>query len=89
MKKYGDKERIYDDKISPLMGEIISLCKENDINMVASFQLRSENETDNGEHFLCNTLLPLNEDHYPEQYSNFCKDIYKRPSIIAMTIREG
>lgn len=86
---YGDKEPIYDEKIAPLMKEIIEVCKQNNINMVASFQLMSENETDNGEHFLCTTLLPLKKDHYPEQYSNFCKKIYRRPQVIAMTIREG
>jgi hypothetical protein len=89
MEKYGDKEIIYDENIAPLMSKIISICKENDINMVASFQLQSENETDNGEHFLCTTLLPNKKDHYPEQYSNFCNDIYRRPSFVAMTIREG
>jgi len=35
-----DKEQIYDEKISPLMTQIIQICKENDIKMVADFYLR-------------------------------------------------
>lgn len=84
--QYGDKETIYDEKIAPLMQEIITVCKENRINMVASFQLKSEQETDNEEHFLCTTLLPLNKEHYPEQYSNLAKSIYRKPSYAAITI---
>lgn len=84
---YGDKEEIYDDQINPLMNQIIQICKENGINMVASFQLRSEEEDDNG-NFLCTTLLPVNEDHYPDSYRNLCRSIYEKPKVLAMTIME-
>ena len=39
-----DKEKIYDDKISPLMGEIIKICKKEGINFVSSFYLAAETE---------------------------------------------
>jgi len=86
MDKYGDKEKVYDDKISPLMSQIIKICKEEKLNMVASFQLRSEYETDNEENFLCTTLLPMNEEHNPYQYRDFGKSIYSKPTVFAMTI---
>jgi len=44
--KLFDKEDIYDNEISPLMGEIIAICKENNIPMVASFAY--ENCEENG-----------------------------------------
>lgn len=34
-----NKEKIYDDEISPLMKEIIKICKDKDIDMVASFSI--------------------------------------------------
>jgi hypothetical protein len=33
-----DREAVYDNQVFPLMGEIIDLCKEHDIPLLASFQ---------------------------------------------------
>lgn len=33
------KEQVYDEQIYPLMDKIISICKENKIDMVATFYL--------------------------------------------------
>jgi hypothetical protein len=41
-----NKEPVYDDKIAPLMTEIIKICKDNDIPMVASFQLTDGPQSD-------------------------------------------
>ena len=37
MKNQFDKEQIYDEQISPLMKQIISICKENHIHMLCDF----------------------------------------------------
>lgn len=37
-----DKEKIYDEEINPLMAKIIDICKKNDIQMLSSFALNSE-----------------------------------------------
>jgi hypothetical protein len=87
MADYGDKEPVYDAEIVPLMTQIIDICKANGINMVASFQLR--NETDEEGHALCTTLLPLNKDCFPDDFRNFGKALYTRPTVIAMTITTG
>lgn len=34
----NDKEKIYDEQISPLMKQIIQICKANDIPVFAEFQ---------------------------------------------------
>lgn len=49
-----DLEAVYDDKIAPLMAEIIALCKEHDMPMLASFVFRGHED---GGHDLCTTAL--------------------------------
>jgi hypothetical protein len=51
-----DKEAIYDEKIAPLMGQIIAICKEHDMPMVAQFQYADTEE--NGPAY-CTTSLPI------------------------------
>lgn len=50
----GRKEAIYDEHISPLMAQIIALCKEHKINMAAQFAL-DPNEEDRT--LFCTTCL--------------------------------
>jgi hypothetical protein len=56
-----NKEQIYDAKISPLLQQIIAVCRENGIAMMASFDIAHDGEGPNGEdcsRLTCNTLLP-------------------------------
>lgn len=39
-----DKEKIYDKEIYPLMSQIIEICKENDIQMFATYTLKEVGE---------------------------------------------
>lgn len=48
------KEQIYDEKIEPLMAQIIAVCKENNINTHATFFL--------DEDMMCTTHLKLEGD---------------------------
>lgn len=51
------RESVYDEKIFPLMGEIIAICKENEIPMAAFFELdRTEGEEDDDPLF-CSTIM--------------------------------
>ena len=50
------KEAFYDERISPLMAQIIALCKEAKINMVADFSLGYDEEAE--ETLFCTTCLP-------------------------------
>lgn len=52
------KEEVYDAQISPLMKEVIRICKEADIPLVADFQLDND-RTDSGSEdtFHCTTTL--------------------------------
>jgi hypothetical protein len=48
------KEQAYDDHVSPLMAQVIALCKEHKINMAAQFALDCDG--DNGPLY-CTTIL--------------------------------
>jgi len=52
-----NKEEAYDAKISPLMTEIIAICREHGIAMVASYAI----PTDDDDGLRCTTLLPDGE----------------------------
>ena len=56
-----DKEQIYDEKIAPLMKEVIKVCKEEGINVLAQFYLREE--TDEEEDLHCTTYIPGDKEH--------------------------
>jgi len=63
-----DKEKIYDDKIAPLMKQIIEICKEEQLPMVAQFYLKKDRE-DNGEPMYCTTtIVPAKKDMDEEAY---------------------
>lgn len=56
-----NKEQIYDSQISPLMQQIIKICMDNGIAMMASFDIAHDGEGPNGEDcstLICSTLLP-------------------------------
>lgn len=54
-----NKEKLYDEKIYPLMSEIIKICKEEDIQMLFSCFLKSD---ENGD-FNCTTYIPSKEEN--------------------------
>ena len=51
-----NKEKIYDEQIYPLMTQIIEICKNNGINMLASYYLIKETETNDD--LYCTTFIP-------------------------------
>jgi len=52
-----DKEQIYDEQISPLMSQIIDICSDNGIQILASFLLK-ESVDDEGQQFCTTCHLP-------------------------------
>ena len=53
----GPKETFYDERVFPLMGEIIKMCKEKGISMLASFEL--DFDEDDGQPLMCSTQIIL------------------------------
>lgn len=54
-----NREEAYDKHISPLMTQIIALCKEHDIPMLASFQYNDDRAEEGATTALCTTALPF------------------------------
>jgi len=69
-----DVEATYDEKISPLMEKIIDICKENDIQMLASFTLNEDG-------LMCSTYLDSKK--YNEQKLEEAKKVIRRKPFIA------
>lgn len=81
------KEAVYDEHISPLMAEIIKLCKEHRINMVADFSLGPDPNNDD-EPLYCTTALPLDETegHGIERVNDSVRGVFRRqPVMLAET----
>ena len=80
------KEAIYDAEISPLMAQIIKLCKEHKINMAATFSLGMDPEA--GETLFCTSILPADkEDEDGYERVNECRaTMHPQPQFAAFTI---
>jgi hypothetical protein len=66
-----DNEAIYDERIDPLMKQIISICKEHGIPMAATFEYAPED--------FCTTLIPA------EGQSDAMRDINRTMSRFVRT----
>lgn len=84
-----DKEQIYDNKISPLMQQIIQICKDNEIDMVSSFYLKDVTEED--EKLYCTTRLPLQQDKTLNACGNILAGTHYacKHSTMTMAIKHG
>lgn len=83
------REAAYDEFISPLMTQIIALCKEHQIPMVAQFQLDDkEGEEDNP--LYCTTSI-LNDAWKPaDRMKELARHAARRPAaFMAVTIHHN
>ena len=55
---------MYDEQISPLVHQIISICKEHNIALLLSAQLQDEDD----ETLYCTTILPGTDDASDEKF---------------------
>ena len=69
------KEQTYDEKIFPLMKQIIAICKESKIAMVCTFDIRDEDDPD----LLCTSCLTTDNYDPPALFRQ----------MVAMLYREG
>lgn len=49
-----NKEQVYDESIEPLVAQIIAICKENHIAMLATFAIPTDADAD----LACTSMLP-------------------------------
>lgn len=87
-----DVEAIYDEQVAPLMAQIIAICKEHGVPMVATFQLNDGNADDpegDGVGPLCCTTAILPEGCDPklvDAYRVMKNGWQAVPSMFAMTV---
>lgn len=94
--KTMNKEQVYDTSISPLMLQIIEICKDKGIAMMASFDIAHHGEGPNGEDcsgLVCSTLLP-DGDGEPNQVFMQANTLIRRagrpaPMMITTTQADG
>lgn len=85
MKQGYDKEAIYDEKIAPLMKQIIEVCKAEEIPLVASFYLQSEDVSRLDGDMHVKTIIPA-EGNTPEEYKEIATILYPRSKYYAAAV---
>lgn len=84
-----DHEAIYDEKISPLMAQIIAICKEHDIPMYATVQYAGGDTPEDVK--MCTTILTYGIPGEATRELRSCDAIIRRgwiasSPVMAMTI---
>jgi hypothetical protein len=84
-----EKEAIYDNEISPLMAQIIKICRDNNINMATTFSLDFDEDAE--ETLFCTTVIPSDEsDEEGMKRIMACrKAMYPEPLFASYTIHSG
>ncbi|MNL25568.1 hypothetical protein D3C87_1470530 [compost metagenome] len=78
-----NKEQVYDQQISPLLDQIIAICQQRGIAMVASFALPIPDNTG----LRCSTVLPDETGRNPSDHSMMVQimmrtsDLSEQPQI--------
>lgn len=83
MKELFDLESVYDSEISPLMGQIIEICKKHKMPMLCSFAFHNDADKGVGD---CTTLLNGFDGRSHEPYALALRAIRSGPSCTAFTI---
>ena len=67
-----NKEQVYDSQISPLIQEVIGICRSKGIAMFASFNIAHDGEGPDGQDcssLTCTSHLPDGDEVFDERYS--------------------
>ncbi len=88
MMEIFDLENVYDEQISPLMQQIIAICKENNMPMIASFAFENCEESNLG---CCTTILNDFDDRRVAEFNQALRIIRNEPKVsgFAITVTSG
>lgn len=76
-----NKEHVYDNEISPLMLQIIAICRSKGIAMFASFNIAHDGEGPEGQdcsNLTCTSHLPDGDEVFDERYSKCAAAVQRR-----------
>lgn len=81
-----NKEQIYDESIHPLMAEILAICQEHKIAMLATFAIPNEEDAD----LCCTSMTPDETGDNPRHHREAMRCIRGGiNSALALTITTG
>lgn len=77
-----NKEQVYDERINPLMAQIIEICQGAGISMLAHFEIPTEEDP----HLVCTTSLPDGEGNRSSAMRKAHNAALGRGSFVALAI---
>ena len=77
-----NKEQIYDEKIAPLMRQIIEICQEHNIGMLADFEIPNDEDQD----LCCTSGTPGDGDQISRRHSLARSKLMGEARAFAFTI---
>jgi hypothetical protein len=80
-----NKEQVYDEQIAPLMDQVIAICRDRKIAMLATFAIPTEEDND----LSCTTHLPDESGKLPEQIERAARIVRGTPSPLMLTTRNA
>jgi hypothetical protein len=92
MKEGYDKESVYDEKIAPLLKQVIKVCKDEEIPFVMDFYLKSPDMTPEGHNDLQCISFSKPKDNTPPHFHDLVERMYnrgERPYVMAVTVQHG
>lgn len=94
-----DKEAVYDEKIAPLMKQIIEICKSEQLPFVMQFYLKQERddaEHENQAMYCTSVIIPARTEMHLEHHEHLSHvaEIMKygkngKPYVMAVTVTSG
>lgn len=76
------KETVYDTQIAPLMSQIIAVCQEHDIAMLADFDLSSDDDPG----LRCSTALLDAKYSPPKDFVEAARVLMEQPAFVAIAV---
>lgn len=91
MRDKFDKEQIYDERISPLMAQILEICRAEGIPMVATFYIQSGDINKDGGSLYCTSRICPPDNTPPHFYaiSECAVSGGKRQMVAAFAVMTG
>lgn len=77
-----NKEQIYDAQIHPLMAQILAVCKEHKISMIATFDTPNDDDPD----LVCTSHTPDESGKFSERIRRVRRAVFENRSAIVLTI---
>lgn len=77
-----NKEQVYDEKISPLMTQIIDICHEHNIGMLADFEIPNDEDSD----LCCTSATPGDGDQISRRHSRALSMLMGEGRVFAFAV---